>query len=475
MKAIGATPGQGIEADRYVLAGIGELAEPVDLLGPHTSVRDVKKRFGRDEPLNAVVIVHEGKPVGMVMNIHLDRTLSQRFGVALYYEKPIEKIMDACPLVLEESASVEEVADMAMARPKSKLFDHIVVTKNGRATGIVSVQRILNAVLDTQKNNVLEMNRINEKLHREIADRRKAQTDLVRLNHELEDRVVKRTAEIQQSNEKLRQAAAAAEAANQSKSDFLANMSHELRTPLNHIIGFTELVMEQHFGTLNAKQTEYLTDVLHSSNHLLSLINDILDLSKVESGKLELYNSDVHLKKMLKNSLVMIKEKAQKHAITLSTNFEDVPETIEGDARKLKQILYNLLSNAVKFTPDGGQICLSAGRYFNEPCCQSEDDPRPIGICQGEFIEISVKDNGIGLKNGDMERIFNPFEQVESSRNRKYQGTGLGLSLTRKFVELHHGWIWAESDGEGAGACFRFIIPIRQQEQRCQLPAPAVG
>jgi len=237
-------------------------------------------------------------------------------------------------------------------------------------------------------------------------------------------------------------------------------MSHELRTPLNHIIGFTELVADRKFGDLNEKQKRYISNVLQSSHHLLSLINDILDLSKVEAGKQELELTDVDLGMLLKNSLIMVKEKAMKHGIQMSADMDGIPKTIRADERKLKQILYNLISNAVKFTPDGGQVRLTA-KYIEELRDSGIQgfDNSSIPQSSNSLIEVSVVDTGIGLKEKDLERIFGSFEQVEMSTNRKFQGTGLGLSLTKSLVELHGGRIWAESEGEGKGSDFRFIIP----------------
>lgn len=441
---------------------IGELVRSVEVARPGIPVREIKRILTGDEPINAVVIAEGKHPVGLVMNIHLDRVLSHPFGVALYYEKPIAAVMDTSLLIVESDVPMSDVADLAMKREKSKLFDYIIVTENGCLLGIVAVQDILNLMLGIQKKNTNEMCKINEQLQQEIEEREKAEKKLIKFNRELEEIVALRTAEIRKSNEKLKKAAEVADAANQAKSDFLANMSHELRTPLNHIIGFTEIVLEQHFGELNDSQAEYLSDVLSSSKHLLSLINDILDLSKVEAGKFELDNSEIDLSRLLEDSLVMIKEKAQKHNIMISTSISRIPPVIEGDARKLKQILYNLLSNSVKFTPDGGNISLEArirtGGSFDEP----GDIGLPEAFRPEDFIEISVKDSGIGLKADDVERIFNPFEQADRARNRKYQGTGLGLSLTKKLVELHNGWIWAESKGEGSGSVFKFVIPSRQ-------------
>jgi signal transduction histidine kinase len=234
---------------------------------------------------------------------------------------------------------------------------------------------------------------------------------------------------------------------------------------LNHIIGFTELVVDQQVGKLNEMQAEYLGDVLASSRHLLSLINDILDLSKVEAGKLDLEVGEIHLRRLLEGSLDMVKEKALKHRVRLSKEMDGIPEVIQADERKLKQILYNLLSNAVKFTPDGGVVTLAACRLFFQDAQWRRGDGRvePIPFvpsAAGEWVKIAVRDTGIGLKAEDLERVFAPFEQADTSVSRKYQGTGLGLSLTRRLVELHGGKIWAESEGEGKGSVFRFLFPV---------------
>lgn len=316
---------------------------------------------------------------------------------------------------------------------------------------------------------------------------KKAEEALRKHQAELEQRVAERTSALAKANEKLKQEIAVrqqteielkaakviAEEANRAKSEFLANMSHELRTPLHHIIGFSELVLNKKFGTLNALQNEYMNDVLQSSKHLLALINDILDLSRIESGKFEIDLSEVNVRGCLENSLVMIKEKALKHAISLETNIDPDLQTITADERKLKQILYNLLSNAVKFTPKGGRICLSAksvlcrirpGRRINDrpgkqllEVISAAQPPHGDDIRPG--IQISVLDSGIGIQSDDLERIFNRFEQIIGMRSRNWEGSGLGLALTKELVELHGGKIWAQSDGPGKGSLFCFILP----------------
>jgi signal transduction histidine kinase len=311
----------------------------------------------------------------------------------------------------------------------------------------------------------------------DVTKLKQAEEALQKVKGELEERVAERTnalakmnsdllkeiAEHQKTEEELKRAKVAADKANQAKSDFLANMSHELRTPLNHIIGFTEIVRDKRIGDLNAKQEKYLANVLQSGQHLLALINDILDLAKVEAGKLALERSDINLKVLLQNSLTMIREKSLKHSIALTLDLDSIPETIKADERKLKQIMYNLLSNAAKFTPDGGEIRISAEKVMRHNIQLPELYLLTIhneNTGTDYFIKITVSDTGIGIKSEDLVRIFRPFEQVEYAAGRRYQGTGLGLSLTQNLVELHNGIIWVESEGESKGSTFSFVIPI---------------
>jgi signal transduction histidine kinase/putative methionine-R-sulfoxide reductase with GAF domain len=231
------------------------------------------------------------------------------------------------------------------------------------------------------------------------------------------------------------------EAANRHKSEFLANMSHELRTPLNAIIGFSEVLQEKLFGELNEKQAEYTSDILTSGQHLLSLINEILDLSKVEAGRMELELASFDLPLAIDNARTFVRERAVKHGITLDIDVDDRLGEYLGDERKIKQILLNLLSNAVKFTPEGGRISISANKTENG-------------------AEISVSDTGIGIAPEDQPKIFEEFRQVGSDSTHKIEGTGLGLTLAKKFVELHGGRIWVESE-VGKGSTFTFTLPHR--------------
>jgi signal transduction histidine kinase/HAMP domain-containing protein len=229
------------------------------------------------------------------------------------------------------------------------------------------------------------------------------------------------------------------EVASRHKSEFLANMSHELRTPLNAIIGFSEVLSERMFGELNDKQDEYLKDIHASGQHLLSLINDILDLSKIEAGRMELELTDFDLPMAIDDALTLVRERASRRGVTLKSTIGERVGTIRGDERKMKQVLLNLLSNAIKFTPDGGRVEVAA--------------VRDVGA-----VEVSVRDTGVGIAPGDFDAVFEEFRQVGASA-AKQEGTGLGLALCRKFVELHGGKIWVQSQ-VGTGSTFTFTLPL---------------
>jgi signal transduction histidine kinase len=233
------------------------------------------------------------------------------------------------------------------------------------------------------------------------------------------------------------------EAASQHKSEFLANMSHELRTPLNAIIGFSEVLSERMFGELNEKQDEYLKDIHASGQHLLSLINDILDLSKIEAGRMELEVTDFDLPMAIDNAMTLIRERAARRSIALHTTVDERLGQAQGDERKIRQVLLNLLSNAIKFTPEGGRIDVHA-------------------VPRDGVVEVSVTDTGVGIAPEDQEAVFEEFRQVGTA-DKKVEGTGLGLALSRKFIELHGGKIWVKSQ-VGAGSTFTFTVPVRRGE-----------
>jgi signal transduction histidine kinase len=249
--------------------------------------------------------------------------------------------------------------------------------------------------------------------------------------------------ELQARNREIEDKSRQLEAASRHKSEFLANMSHELRTPLNAILGFSEVLTERMFGELNEKQDEYLKDIYAAGQHLLSLINDILDLSKIEAGRMELEPTDFHLPAAIDNALTLVRERAGRRGITLGREIDDRLGMIRGDERKVKQILLNLLSNALKFTPEGGRVDIRAA--LNEG-----------------LVQVSVADTGVGIAPEDQEAVFEEFRQVGTA-DKKVEGTGLGLALSRKFTELHGGRIWMKSQ-VGQGATFTFTLPVCRGE-----------
>ncbi len=315
---------------------------------------------------------------------------------------------------------------------RSRVFANVPLVVQGRAIGVLGADRKhTRRSLEPATRELLQLFAAQAGIAIEHA---RLYEDLRFAAIQLEAKVEARTRELQAANLRL-------EEASRFKSEFLASMSHELRTPLNSIIGFSELLEDQQFGPLNEKQERYMHNIWTSGRHLLDLINDILDLSKVEAGKIELHMETFSLREALGAALTMVRPQAAKKRISLRS--EIVAETtVTADPLRFKQIMYNLLSNAIKFTPEGGQVSVAA---------------RTV---EDAFVEIAVTDTGIGIKAEDVPRLFQEFMQLDSFLGKQHEGTGLGLALTKRLVELHGGKIWAESLGPGQGTTVTLTLPI---------------
>ena len=276
---------------------------------------------------------------------------------------------------------------------------------------------------------------------------------------ELNDHLARRAAELEVINEEIARKNLALQRASGMKSEFVANMSHELRTPLNAIIGFSEMMKDGQLGQITERQRTSVSAIFESGMHLLSLINDILDLSRIEAGKMELEVTKTDVGELLRNSVMMLQTRASAHQIQLKLDAKII-DGVAIDQRKARQIIYNLLSNAVKFTPDGGTVTLGARRvaHVQWPGMQRIGDAPMLE--SRSYLEISVVDSGIGMAEEDLSRLFRPFAQLESGLSRKYEGSGLGLALVKQLVELHGGALALRSQ-PGKGTSVKVWLPDR--------------
>ncbi|MBI4379666.1 MAG: response regulator [candidate division NC10 bacterium] len=339
---------------------------------------------------------------------------------------------------------------------RSQVFAIAPLVVQGRAIGVLGADRKHNRrPFDPPTRELLQLLAAQAALAIDQARLYEAQrTTAIQLEATVEDR----TQELTAANVRLQEAS-------RHKSEFLANMSHELRTPLNSVIGFSELLLDRTVGTLNEKQTRFLTNIQNSGKHLVQLISDILDLSKVEAGKVVLRVEPLPVAMTLEDILVIARGLAHKERQTVETQIDPDLPPLQADPVRFKQILFNLLSNAIKFTPDGGRVIVTARRVPSAESGVRSGVDSTSHVARrtsdpGEFIEIAVADTGIGIKAEDLPRLFQEFMRLEAAATKRYEGTGLGLALTRRLVELHGGRIWAESAGEGLGSTFTLVLPF---------------
>jgi len=297
----------------------------------------------------------------------------------------------------------------------------------------------------------IDLQRLREMLERNL-EKQRLRAERQSLVARLKDSnryLMRQHAALRRADEEILQVNRQLEQSNRYKSEFLANMSHELRTPLNAILGFSEILLDVTMNLTVGERTEFLRNIHSSGQHLLGLINDILDLAKIEAGKMELKAEEMRVAEALQEVTAILEPMARQQGLQLTTIGAVEASVIKADRSKFKQVLYNLLSNAVKFTPPPGQITITVKDASDQ-------------------LTISVQDTGIGMKGEDLPKLFREFEQIDGSYTRRYQGTGLGLALCRRFVQMHGGRIWAESKF-GKGSTFTFTIP---REPRLALEAP---
>ena len=383
------------------VASIDRFALRVPPVTSVTRCAQVYDRFSADVDLIAVPVVDDGRPIGLVYRGEFEHRLAHAYGRALYEKKPISTLMDSEPLVVECGIAVEDLGHLIASDRPSALLRGFVITDQGRYLALGTALSLLQASLVRTEQRSLE----------------------------------------------LEQAYAAADSANRTKSGFLANMSHELRTPLNAIIGFAEVMQDEVMGPLPERYKTYAADILTSGNHLLGMVNDLLDMAKIEAGRYELRESRIRVVDTIDSAIRILHETASRNGVSIATDVgvEDGLR-LKADERSFRQMLLNLLSNAIKFTAAGGRIQVRAG-----------------STAEAEFC-VEVVDDGIGMSDEHQRIALTPFGQVSANFDRRYQGTGLGLPLVKSLIELHGGRLVIES-ALGQGTRVALCFPAHRVER----------
>jgi two-component system cell cycle sensor histidine kinase PleC len=391
---------------------VGAIAELIPPMSRDATCGAAFERFREDPDLVALPIVDGVRPIGLINRHDIMMLWSSQFGRSLFTQKSVMRIMDAAPLVVDADLHIDELQSLIVDEKPSALMRGFILARDGHYAGIGSALALL------------------------------------RFN-------VQRT---ERRNRELDRAREAAEQASRSKTAFLANMSHELRTPLNAIIGFSELIQQQVYGPLRpARYVDYIGDIHASGNHLLMIINDILDMAKIEAGRMELHEEEVDLEAVMRSVLRFFAARAEQDGLVLRLVCDTGLPRLLADQRAIRQILLNLLSNAIKFTSGGGVIIVRAGR-----------------LTSGE-IELAVADSGIGIDPEHIEAVLAPFGQIAHEHNRSHDGTGLGLPLVRAFAELHGASFSIDSAvGRGTTVMVRFPAHRALEPPTFAIPAEPV-